>query len=426
MIEDACRKYEELLKTELILSQGCTEPAAIAYVSAVCRQNMERFPERVVISCSGNLFKNAKSVMIPNTDGLKGIAAACVCGFVSPEAELKLEILRSVTAERLQRVHELLDTPFCEVKLLQSPEKLHIIAEGFAGEEHVLAELTHDHTHIRKIERNGEILYSDDTASAGGSTEELYAALNPADIVAFAETADLSGDLGDLLRLQVKCNVAICREGMTNDWGSCVGKLTKGESDDVEKLACAFGAAGSDARMSGCAMPVVINSGSGNQGITVTAPVYVYAKYLGADEDRMLRGLLVSNLMSLYQKRLIGKLSAYCGAVTAGCAAGAAICWLRGGNAQQVERAFTNASASISGMFCDGAKPSCAAKIATSVFMGILGQKMALTGHDLLAGDGIVGSTPKDTVESVGRLAREGLTDIDNLILEIMYSTLPC
>ena len=426
MSEDACRKYEQLLKTELILSQGCTEPAAIAFVSAVCRQNMTSFPERVVISCSGNLFKNAKSVMIPNTDALKGIGAACVCGFVSGEAELKLEILRSINEERLRRVHRLLENPFCEVKLLRSPEKLHIIAEGFAEDEHVLAELTHDHTHIRRIERNGETVFSDEAAADIANTEALYAALNPADIVAYADTADLSGEVGDVLRQQLSCNVAICREGMTNDWGSCIGKLMKGGSDDVEKLAAAFAAAGSDARMSGCAMPVVINSGSGNQGITVTAPVYVYATAMGLPEEKLLRGLIVSNLMSLYQKRLIGKLSAYCGAVTAGCAAGAAICYLRGGNAAQVESAFTNASASISGMFCDGAKPSCAAKIATSVTMGILGQKMALTGHDLLPGDGIVGATPKDTVESVGRLAREGLTDIDDLILEIMYSTLPC
>ena len=418
--------YTRLLYHELILSQGCTEPASIAYAGALCRAQLNLFPEHMKIACSENLFKNAKSAIIPNTDQLKGIAAACVCGAVCGEnASMKLEILETMTPERLFQVHSLLENGFCEVTLLNTPEKLHIIAEAWAQGEHALVEITHEHTHVARIEKNGLRLCSGDVVKEIKEINPEDVALNPRDIYQFTEEAELTGRLGELLRTQMEHNVAICAEGMQHKWGANIGNLIADEHADTEKLACAFAAAGSDARMSGCAMPVVINSGSGNQGITITAPIYIYARALRASEERTLRALLLANLMSLYLKGMIGKLSAYCGAVSAGSAAGAGIAYLKGATAEQIAFAFANSAASISGMLCDGAKPSCAAKIACSVYSGILAQKMAMSGNNFLSGDGIVGSTPECTIHNVGNLARNGFVEIDRLILNTMYATLP-
>ena len=427
--EKAKTAYTELLFHELVPAQGCTEPAAIAYASAICREYLSEFPVKIKVSCSGNLFKNAKSVVVPNTNGMKGIAVAAICGVISGQSSLKLEILTSITQKSLPEIQHLLASDFCEIAVLNSTEKLHIIVEGSDSRGQVASvEIRHEHTHVAKITKGGATICEDTAYVAADSDISYETLLNLSGICTFACIADLSGELGDLLRRQVQYNVAICQNGMKNTWGASIGQLLTNNSAskvDVDVLSCAFAAAGSDARMSGCPLPVIINSGSGNQGITITAPVYVYAKTLQVPEEQMLRALLLGNLLSLYQKSLIGKLSAYCGAVSAGSAAGAAIAFLRGATADQVSHAFANAVACVSGILCDGAKPSCAVKIAASVYVGILAQKMALSGNNLHGGDGIVGDIPDETIRNVGKLAKDGLGDIDQLILRMMYDTLP-
>lgn len=422
--ETITSELSSLLFRELLLSQGCTEPAAIAYAGALCREKLGVFPEHVRLSCSGNLFKNAKSAIIPNTGRLKGLAAAVIAGIVGGDAEAQLEVLDSITPNHLPQIHQLLNSDFCEVLLMDSSDNLHILVEAACGLQNASVEICHTHTHVVKIIKNGQVVFESQQDTAGTQSHVPTDILTPQNICAFADDADLSGTLGDLLRNQLAYNVAICEEGMCNDWGAGIGKLMISESSDLEHLACAFAAAGSDARMSGCAMPVVINSGSGNQGITVTAPVYIYARALGVGQDRLLRALIVSNLMAIYQKHMIGSLSAYCGAVSAGSGAGAAITYLKGGTPAQVAHTFANASASVSGILCDGAKPSCAAKIACSVQAGILAHKMAMSGNDLQTGDGVVGRTPEETILSIGHLAKEGLNKIDKLILNVMYSSI--
>ena len=421
--------YRNLLFHELLPAQGCTEPAAIAYASAICREHLSEFPEKIKVSCSGNLFKNAKSVIVPNTNGMKGIAVAAICGAISGDAALKLEILTSIKQESLPTIQSLLDSNFCEIALLDSNEKLHILVEGYTSKnESACVEICHEHTHVAKIIKNGDTIFDDSLHLHEDSEDSYTGFLNLSDIYTFACSADLSGELGTLLRKQIQYNIAICQAGLQQKWGASIGQLLTNSTADrthVDIMACAFAAAGSDARMSGSPLPVIINSGSGNQGITITAPVYVYAKALQVTEEKMLRALLLGNLLSLYQKSLIGKLSAYCGAVSAGSAAGASIAFLRGATVEQVSHAFANAVACVSGILCDGAKPSCAFKIASSVYAGILAQKMALSGNNLHGGDGIVGATPDDTVRNVGKLAKEGLSEVDHLILEMMYDTLP-
>ncbi len=421
--EKVSSELSALLFRELLLSQGCTEPAAIAYAGALCTEQLGTFPEHVRLSCSGSLFKNAKSAIIPNTGHLKGLAAAVISGIVGGRSSLQLEVLDSITPAHWPEIRRLLNSDFCEVLLMDSNDNLHILVEAFSGLQNASVEICRGHTHVSRITKNGRIVFESNLDSYISESQISEDILTPKYICAFADSADLSGALGALLQSQLTSNVAICEEGMKNNWGAGIGKLMLSESSSLEHLACAFAAAGSDARMSGCAMPVVINSGSGNQGITLTAPVYIYARELKAGHDRLLRALIVSNLMAIYQKHLIGNLSAYCGAVSAGSAAGAAITYLKGGTPEQVALTFANATACISGILCDGAKPSCAAKIACSVQMGILAHKMALSGKNLLPGDGIVGKTPDETVQSVGYLAREGMRKIDRLILKVMYSS---
>lgn len=421
--ENVLTELSSLLFRELLLSQGCTEPAAIAYAGALCREQLGVFPERVRLSCSGNLFKNAKSAMIPNTDHLKGLAAAVVSGIVGGNASVQLEVLNGITPEQWPEIYRLLSSDFCEVRLIDSADNLHILVEAFSGSQNASVEICHTHTHVARITKNGQVVLESSLDTYISESQLSEDTLKPENICAFADEADLTGELGALLQNQLTYNVAICEEGMRNDWGASIGKLMISETATVEQLACAFAAAGSDARMSGCAMPVVINSGSGNQGITLTAPVYIYAREGNFGQDRLLRALIVSNLMAIYQKHLIGNLSAYCGAVSAGSAAGAGITYLKGGTAEQVALTFANAVVCTSGMLCDGAKPSCAAKIACSVQMGILAHKMAMANKNFLPGDGIVGQTPTETVQSIGFLAREGLREIDKLILKVMYSS---
>ena len=417
--------YVQILNEELIPAMGCTEPIALAYAAAKAREVLGCLPDRVCIGASGSIIKNVKSVIVPNTNHLKGIPAAAAAGIVAGNAEKELEVISEVTEEETKEIAEFLEHTEITVEHINNGCVFDIIVEVFHGEDKAKVRIANYHTNIVRIEKNGEILLN--VPVAGESEEGLTdrSLLDMKSIWDFANTVDIE-DIREVIGRQIEYNSAIADEGLKGNYGANIGSvLLDTYGNDVRTRAKARAAAGSDARMNGCELPVVINSGSGNQGITITAPIYVYAETLQAPREKTLRALLLANLMSLYLKGMIGKLSAYCGAVSAGSAAGAGIAYLKGASAAQISHAFANSVAAISGVLCDGAKPSCAAKIACSVYSGILAQKMALSGNDFCGGDGIVAQTPEETISNVGELARKGLVEIDRLILDTMYTTLP-
>lgn len=413
--------YLALLRHELAAAEGCTEPIAIAYGAALCTQTLGGIPDALQVALSGNIIKNARCAVIPNTGGLRGMKAAAIAGAVSGEAEKKLEVISGLTSAQIARINELIKGSYCTVSLLDTSEPLHILLHATLGGNTCSVEIKHAHTHIHRIEKNGAVIYNAKDTPGQVDESALYALLNLNDIYHFADTVDLSR-IEDLLALQLHHNIAICEEGLKNNYGANIGRLLLETGTGVETRACAYAAAGSDARMSGCPMPTVINSGSGNQGITVTAPVWVYAQHLSVAHEKMLRALLLSNLVALFQKKMIGKLSAYCGAVSAACGSGAALTYLYGGTKEQIQNTLSNATVTVSGMLCDGAKPSCAAKIASAVHAAILGHKMAMKNENFLPGDGIVSKDPEQTVYNVGYLASHGLVEIDKLMLNLMIA----
>lgn len=408
----------ECLRAEMIKALGCTEPIAIAYVSATARKALGCMPERVVISCSNNVIKNAKSVLIPMTDSMRGIDSACMVGVVGGNVEKKLEVLSDVGPEELELAKKLLAQGVCEVRPLQSGTNLHIIVEVFADGHSAMAELMQTHLGITRIVRDGEALFEDKSAATTDAVN--YDCLSIDNIFAFTMEAKLE-DIAPLMEEQMKCNLAIAEEGLRSNYGANVGKtLMESGSDDVRIRARAMAAAGSDARMNGCDMPVVINSGSGNQGITLTLPVMVYAEHLGCSHEKTIRALTFSNLMAMYLKHGMGRLSAFCGAVSAAAGAGAAITYLYGGTRKQIEDTVTNALANVSGIICDGANSSCAAKISTAVDAAILGGTMALRGRVVEPGEGIVKDSLQQTTEGVIEIGRDGMQDTDRVVLEVM------
>ena len=413
------QQYGEILRAELVPAFGCTEPIAIAYAAAVARQALQCLPERITACCSGNIIKNVKSVIVPNADGMKGIDTAAVLGAVAGRPEKKLEVLADVTPADIALTRRLLAERICTVKPLQGVSNLQIVLEMAAQGHTALVEIVGEHTNIVRLEKDGETVYRRDACTAGESVD--YSCLSMEGILDYAQQAELEPALRELLLQQVRLNSAIAREGLTGRYGAAVGRtLADTYGGDVKNMAAARAAAGSDARMSGCEMPVVINSGSGNQGITVSMPVLEYAQATGADEDTLCRALLISNLVAIHLKRLIGRLSAFCGAVSAACGSGAAITYLTGGTRQQIFDTVVNALGSVSGIVCDGAKPSCAAKIAASVEAAILGHEMAMRGRHFQGGDGIIKDDIEATIESVARLGCDGMKETDAEILRIM------
>lgn len=412
--------YTSLLREELVTALGCTEPIAVAYAAAKAREVLGCIPERIVAACSGNIIKNVKSVTVPSTGGMQGIAASAVVGAVGGDANRKLEVLTAVTPQEVAQARRLLAANICTVELLEGVPNLDIVVSVFYGSDSALVELRDGHTNIVRIEKNGRPLYGGDgacgapDAACDGGMLELDA------ILTYAETVPLEA-VSPLLKHQLACNLAIAEEGLRRPYGANVGKtILRHLGHGWEQKAMAYAAAGSDARMSGCGLPVVINSGSGNQGITVSIPVYFYAQEIGANEERLIRALAVSNLTAIYQKKKLGKLSAYCGAVSAATASGAAIAWLSGGSREQIGRTITNTIANVSGIVCDGAKASCAAKIASSVGAAITGYYMAMDGNVFQPGEGLVGSGLDDTVNSYTTLGRVGMAPTDVTILKMM------
>ena len=412
-------QYLQILREELIPAMGCTEPIAMAYAAAKARAVLGTIPEKIDIVISGNIIKNVKSVVVPNTGGLKGITAAIAAGVAVGNADKQLEVLADVKEDEICKISELIGSCQMTVMKSTSDKLLDIDLHLYKGADSVRLRIADSHTNIILIEKNGEVLLKKDDAAEGGS-ETDRSVLNVADIVDFAQSVDLN-DVRGMLEKQIEYNLAISEEGLKGEYGASIGKtLISTRGDDVRVRARAQAAAGSDARMSGCEMPVVIVSGSGNQGMTASLPVIVYAKDMGVSHEKLLRALVVSNLITIHQKTPIGRLSAFCGAVSAGCGAAAGVAWLVDGSVEAVSATITNTLGMISGTVCDGAKPSCAAKIASAVEAGLLGFDLYQKGKGLNGGDGILKSDVERTIKSVGQLAREGMRQTDAEILDIM------
>ena len=414
--------YVKILHEELVPAMGCTEPIAIAYASALARDTLGTMPERMEVQASGNLIKNVKSVVVPNTNGLKGIEAAVAAGVVAGDAGKALEVISVVSGEQKARIHDMVGRGVCKVSLLDSGLVLDLIVTLRAGDDWARVRIVNHHTDVVLIEKNGAVLLEKpvDTSSSIGEVSPEKRLLTIRDIVEFARTVDLD-DVRDVLERQVNYNMAICEEGLKSSYGGNVGKVLLWEFGDGVATRCkAKAAAGSDARMGGCELPVVINSGSGNQGITVSVPVVEYARELGKDQDTLLRALVISNLVAVHQKAGIGSLSAYCGAISAGAAAGAAIAFLLGGGEYEIEHTIVNCLAISSGVVCDGAKASCAGKIAIGLDAALLGYQMIKNQQQFRGGDGILKKGVEETIGVVGRLGKDGMRETDREILHIM------
>ena len=412
--------FVKILEEELKPAMGCTEPIALAYAAAVARKVLGEMPDKVTIGASGSIIKNVKSVIVPNTNRLKGIPAAAAAGIVGGDPDKELEVIAHVTEEQIKGMRTFLDTAEITVEHVDNGLTFDIIVTLYKGENYSKVRIVNYHTNIVLIEKNGEILQ--EVEVQGESEEGLTdrSLLSMADIWDFINTVDIA-DIKEMLDRQIACNMAIAEEGIRGDYGANIGKvLIYMNGTDIRTRARAMAAAGSDARMNGCELPVIINSGSGNQGITASVPVIVYARELGVSEDKMYRALALSDLTTIHQKTPIGRLSAFCGAVSAGAGAGAGIAYLNGGDFDAVIHTVINAVAIVSGMVCDGAKASCAAKIAEAVDAGIIGYNMHIRGQNFEDGDGIVKSCVEETILSVGRLAKEGMKETNTEILSIM------
>lgn len=413
--------YVKVLKAHLRPAMGCTEPIAIAYAAAVSRQALGCLPERALVEVSGNILKNAKAVTVPNTNGRKGIQAACAAGIVAGQAHRELEVIAQVTGEQRAQIDEYLSRGGIGVALMPDARVFDIRVTLTGGGHSASTRIADRHTNIVEVRLDGHILRSQSCQEEALQEDPDERLLTVEGIYDFADTCDLA-DIAGVLERQIDCNMAVAQEGLKGCWGAAIGKviLDCGNAGDVRVRARALAAAGSDARMSGCELPVIINSGSGNQGITVSVPVVVYARELNAPHERLLRALALANLTAIRQKTLIGCLSAYCGAITAGSAGGAAIAYLHGGDLRLVNHTIVNCLAILSGTICDGAKPSCAAKIACAVDAGLLGWEMALAGRQFRGGEGIVKKGVENTIANVGRLGRSGMRETDGVILEMM------
>ena len=412
--------YIQILKEELIPAMGCTEPIALAYAAAVAKKVLGQMPERVAIGASGSIIKNVKSVIVPNTDHLKGIPAAAAAGIVAGDPDKELEVIAHVTEDQVKEMREFLDKTPISVEHVDNGLTFEIVVILFKGDDYAKVRIVNYHTNIVLIEKNGEILQQ--TEVKGESEEGLTdrSLLNMKDIWDFINTVDVE-DIKPVLKRQIEYNWTIAEEGIKGNYGANIGKvLLDMEGTNVRVRAKAMAAAGSDARMNGCELPVVINSGSGNQGITVSVPVIVYAKELNVGEEKMYRALALSNLAAIHQKTPIGRLSAYCGAVSAGAGAGAGIAYLCGGGFKEITHTIVNALAIVSGIVCDGAKASCAAKIASAVEAGILGYNMYIRGQQFYGGDGVVSKGVENTIRNIGRLGKDGMRETDKEIIRIM------
>jgi len=412
----------KILKEELVVALGCTEPIAIAYAAAKARQLLGEMPEHCTVHCSGNIVKNVMGVTVPNSGGLRGIDVAATLGIVGGDPELELAVLEGVTDEDRAKVRQLLQEDFCTCKLIENVATLYIVVELQAGEHTALVEIQNTHKNITRMEKDGancltHVATRAEKVQKGGDRSLLTVD----NIVEFADAVSLE-EIAPIITPQIEYNMAICREGLEHSYGAEVGRvLLDGNNHPTVGLrARAYAAAGSDARMNGCPMPVVINSGSGNQGITVSVPVVIYAEENKASREKLLRALVVANLIAIHQKSYIGSLSAYCGVVSAACGASCGICYLLDYPRSVLRDTITNTIATVGGMVCDGAKSSCAAKISTALQTALLGMKMGVHSCTFQPGEGLVKENVEDTISNIGRMGRVGMKATDNEILNIM------
>ncbi|MDD6573330.1 MAG: L-serine ammonia-lyase, iron-sulfur-dependent, subunit alpha [Thermoflexaceae bacterium] len=414
--------YVNILKNELVPAMGCTEPIALAFAAAKAREVLGNIPDHVLVQVSGSILKNVKSVIVPNTNHLKGIPAAVVAGIISGRPEKELEVLADISENERQKMNDYLSNITIETEHIERNHVFDIIITEFYKESYARIRITDNHTNIVLIEKNNRILYEKETSSDDGNTTASldYSLLNMEDIWDFANSFDIN-DLQAVLERQIQYNNAISEEGLLGNYGANIGSILLGTyGNDVKTRAKAKAAAGSDARMNGCELPVIINSGSGNQGIACSVPVIEYAKELQSQKEKLYRALVLSNLTAIHEKTGIGTLSAYCGAVSAGAGAGAGIAYLCGGNFEAISHTIVNALAIVSGIICDGAKASCAAKISASVDAGILGYQMYLNGQEFKGGDGIVMNDIESTIKSIGRLGKDGMRSTNEEIIRLM------
>ena len=415
-------QFIAILKEELRPAMGCTEPIALAYAGAKAREVLGKLPTRIDVFVSGNIIKNVKSVVVPNTGGLRGISAAVCAGIVAGDASKVLEVISSVSKEKQAELKEYLSNVQINIEPSMAELVFDIDLTLYADDDQVRVRIVNHHTNIVHISRNGQVMVDLPTAESSEDNLVDKTCLTIERIVEFANVLNPE-DVRDSIGRQIEYNMAIAKEGLRNNWGANIGSvILSQQGNSNNRKAAAWAAAGSDARMSGCEMPVIILSGSGNQGITASVPVAIYAEAMGKSEADLFRAVAVSDLVTVHQKTGIGRLSAYCGAISAGCGAGAGIAYLHGGKHEAVAHTLVNAIAILSGTICDGAKPSCAAKIAAAVDAGILGYNMYLENQQFFGGDGIVTKGADKTVSNVGILAREGMRETDRIILKIMLS----
>lgn len=418
--DEKYQAYVKILEEELVPAMGCTEPIALAYAAAKARETLGCLPDKVEIGASGSIIKNVKSVIVPNTGHLKGIPAAAAAGIVAGDASRELEVIADVSEEETKAIAEYLKNTRITVEHIDQGITFDILVTVKKGDSYARVRIANYHTNIVLVEKDGKKLL--DLPVEGEKEEGLTdrSLLDVEDIWDFINTVEID-DIRAVISRQIEYNTAIAREGLRGDYGANIGSvLLSAYGDDVKNRAKAMAAAGSDARMNGCELPVIINAGSGNQGMTCSLPVLEYAKELNSEEDQVYRALALSNLVAIHQKTGIGRLSAYCGAVSAGAAAGAGIAYLCGGGYEEVIHTVVNALAIVSGIVCDGAKASCAAKIASAVDAGILGYHMYLNGQQLYAGDGIVTKGIEGTITNIGRLGKEGMRETNEEIIKMM------
>ena len=415
-------KYIQIMNEELQPAMGCTEPIALAYAAARARALLGVLPERLIVEVSGNIIKNVKSVVIPHTGGLRGIPAAVAAGAVAGNPDGELEVISDVTQEEIGDIERYLESTPIDVRYAATPHTFDIQITALCGEDSAFVRIVDYHTNIVTLRRNDDVLLEKECVNKEeGLTDRTCLTIEG--IVEFADCVNTE-DVRELLERQISYNMAIAQEGLTGDYGANIGKtILLNRENDINYKMRAWAAAGSDARMNGCEMPVIINSGSGNQGITASVPVIVYARETGRTHEELLRALCVSNLVTTHLKTDIGRLSAYCGAVSAGVGAGAALAYLSGGGVKTVAHTVVNAIAVASGIICDGAKASCAAKIAAAVDAGLLGFAMYQNGNQFFGGDGIVKKGVENTIETVGRLARIGMKQTDEEIIRLMMES---
>ena len=412
--------YIQILKEELLPAMGCTEPIAIAYAAAKAAAVLGTRPEHLLIEVSGNIIKNVKSVVVPHTGGLRGIPAAAAAGAAAGDADAELEVISNVTPEQIEEIGAFLKEAHIEVRHVNNGHIFDIAVTASAGKESAYVRIVDYHTNIVLVKHNDEVLFSKDVEEPKESGLTDRSCLTIEGIVEFADIVDVE-EVRETLERQISYNMAIAEEGLAGDYGANIGStMMLGHEYDLKYVMRSYAAAASDARMNGCELPVVINSGSGNQGITTSVPVIVYARARNKSNEELLRALCVSNLVTTHLKTGIGRLSAYCGAVSAGCGAGAGIAYMQGGGVEAVAHTVVNAIAINSGIVCDGAKASCAAKISVAVEAGLMGLSMYNKGNSFFGGDGLVKNGVESTIDTVGRLARFGMKETDEEIIRLM------